>query len=82
MRRHLNFDSAQGALQLVLEVSVDALEQFALLVMNQRRAVAIRNRNRHGILLDMTAPAFRRTVIGQLRAQGAADFQLQTQRRD
>ncbi len=75
-RSNLNPELAQRLVQTILEFCVDVLEQFALLVMNQRRLMVVVDRDRQRDPLDVAAPAARTQRLGQLSAQALGNGQL------
>ena len=75
-RSNLNPELAQRLVQTILEFCVDVLEQFALLVMNQRRLMVVVDRDRQRGPLDVAAPATRAQRLGELSAQALGNGQL------
>ena len=75
-RSNLNPELAQRLVQTILEFCVDVLEQFALLVMNQRRLMVVVDRVRQRGPLDVAAPATRAQRLGELSAQALGNGQL------
>lgn len=75
-RSNLNPELAQRLVQTILEFCVDVLEQFALLVMNQRRLMVVVDRDRQRSPLNIAAPATRAQRLGELPAQALGDGQL------
>ena len=75
-RRHLNPELAQRLAQSVLEFCIDVLEQFTLLVVDQRRLLAVVDRDRQRGSLDVAAPATLAQGLGKLSAQALGDGQL------
>ena len=75
-RRHLNPKPAQRLAQPVLEFCIDVLEQFTLLVVDQRRLLAVVDRDRQRGSLDVAAPATLTQRLGKLSAQALGDGQL------
>lgn len=76
VRSNLNPELAQRLVQTILEFCVDVLEQFALLVMDQRRLMIVVDRDRQHGPLDAAAPATRTQRLGELSAQALGDGQL------
>ena len=75
-RSNLNPKLAQRPDQPALEFCIEALEQFALLVVDQRRLLAVVDRDRQRGSLDVAAPATRSQGLGKLPAQALGDGQL------
>ncbi len=75
-RSNLNPELAQRLVQAILELCVDVLEQFALLVMDQRRLMVVVDRDRQRGPLDVAAPAARAQGLGELSAQTLGNGQL------
>ena len=76
VRSNLNTEFAQWLTQPVFEFCVDMFEQFALLVVNQRRLVVVVDRDRQRGSLDVAAPATLAQGFGKLPAQALGDGQL------
>lgn len=75
-RSNLNPELAQRLVQMILEFCVDVLEQFALLVMNQRRLMVVVNRDRQRCPFNAAAPAVPAERLGELSAQALGNGQL------
>lgn len=75
-RSNLNPELAQRLAKTILEFCVDVFEQFALLVMNQRRLMVVVDRDRQRGPLDVTAPATRAQRLRELSAQALGNGQL------
>ena len=75
-RSNLNPELAQWPVQPALEFCIDVLEQFALLVVDQRRLLAVVDRYRQRGSFDVAAPAAFAQRFGKLPAQALGDGQL------
>lgn len=75
-RSDLNPKLAQRLAQSVLEFCIDVLEQFALLVVDQRRLLVVVDRDGQRGSLDVATPATLAQGFGKLQAQALGDGQL------
>ena len=75
-RRDFDPKFAQGLAQAFLELGVDLFEEFALLVVNQRRLLAVVDRDCQYGACDIATPTARTQRFRKLVAQALRNGQL------
>jgi len=75
-RSNLDPELAQRPPQSALEFCIDMFQQFALLIVDQRRLLAVVDRDRQCGLLNIATPATLAQRFGKLPAQALGDGQL------